>query len=276
VAFAVSRLLQSGARRSRDVRRAAQLRTLEPVLTGVMHSIIAVIALMMALSEIGLDVGPLIAGAGVLGIAIGFGAQSIVKDFLTGVFLIVEDIVSVGDVVRIGDSSGLVEAMTLRTIRLRDFNGTLHVFPYGEAQVIHNLTKTFAFAVFEVQLSYLSDVDRALEVMRKTADAMGEDAAFTEAILMPVEIVGVDAITDSAVMLKGRIRTRAGDQWRVQREFNKRIKRAFDEAGLLFAQRHLPIPPFDAVAARADLIEQVEWPAQDRDERDEARRARPS
>jgi small-conductance mechanosensitive channel len=193
-----------------------------------MHSIIAVIALMMALSEIGLDVGPLIAGAGVLGIAIGFGAQSIVKDFLTGVFLIVEDIVSVGDVVRIGDSSGLVEAMTLRTIRLRDFNGTLHVFPYGEAQVIHNLTKTFAFAVFEVQLSYLSDVDRALEVMRKTADAMGEDAAFTEAILMPVEIVGVDAITDSAVMLKGRIRTRAGDQWRVQREFNKRIKRAFD------------------------------------------------
>jgi small-conductance mechanosensitive channel len=276
VAFSVSRLLQSGARRSRDVRRAAQMRTLEPVLTGVMHSIIAVIALMMALSEIGLDVGPLIAGAGVLGIAIGFGAQSIVKDFLTGVFLIVEDIVSVGDVVRIGDSSGLVEAMTLRTIRLRDFNGTLHVFPYGEAQVIHNLTKTFAFAVFEVQLSYLSDVDRALEVMRKTADAMGEDAAFTEAILMPIEIVGVDAITDSAVMLKGRIRTRAGDQWRVQREFNKRIKQAFDEAGLLFAHRHLPIPPFEAVAARADLIEQVEWPAQGREEREEARQARPS
>ncbi|MBS0332798.1 MAG: mechanosensitive ion channel, partial [Proteobacteria bacterium] len=125
-----------------DPRRQAQLRTLDPLLRGLAQSAILAIFILMVLSEVGVKVGPLLAGAGVVGIALGFGAQSIVKDLLTGVFLIIEDIVSVGDVVRIGDSGGLVESMTLRTIRLRDFDGTLHVLPYGEAQTVHNLTKT--------------------------------------------------------------------------------------------------------------------------------------
>jgi small-conductance mechanosensitive channel len=232
VAFAISRLLQSGARRSNDLRRAAQMRTLAPVLAGVMHSIIGIIALMMALSEIGLDVGPLIAGAGVLGIAIGFGAQSLVKDFLTGVFFIVEDIVSVGDVVRIGDSGGLVEAMTLRTIRLRDFDGTLHIFPYGEAQVVHNMTKTFSFYAFQLSISYTADINMALQLMETIGEQMLHEPPYKDAILEPIEVVGVDALADSGVRVKARIKTKPGQQWGVGREYLKRIKFAFDENGV--------------------------------------------
>ncbi|HET9231802.1 MAG TPA: mechanosensitive ion channel family protein [Vitreimonas sp.] len=253
VAFAISRVLQSGARRSNDLRRAAQMRTLAPVLAGVMHSIIGVIALMMALSEIGLDVGPLIAGAGVVGIAIGFGAQSIVKDFLTGVFFIVEDIVSVGDVVRIGDSGGVVEAMTLRTIRLRDFDGTLHIFPYGEAQVVHNMTKTFSFYAFNLSISYSADVNTALQLMREIGDQMQHEPPFQDAILEPIEVVGVDALADNGVRVKARIKTKPGQQWGVGREYLKRIKLAFDANGVQMQTANLRlIPPDQRLPPPAD------------------------
>lgn len=244
-AFAISRVLTHSARRAQDIRRAAQMRTLVPVLSGVMHSLIGVIALMMALSEIGLDVGPLIAGAGVLGIAIGFGAQSLVKDFLTGVFFIVEDIVSVGDVVRIGDSGGLVEAMTLRTIRLRDFDGTLHIFPYGEAQVVHNMTKTFSFYVFNLSIAYSADISKALQLMQEIGEQLRHDPPFNDAIIEPIEVVGVDALADSGVIVKARIKTRPAQQWKVGREYLKRIKIAFDANGIEIPFPHIKLVPPD-------------------------------
>ncbi len=135
--YVIRRLIEGFAVRSRDGRRAAQLRTLGPLLTGSVQGVLIVVGLLTFLSELGVQVGPLLASAGVVGLAVGFGAQTLVKDFLTGLFLIAEDVVSVGDNIRIGNSSGTVEAMTLRTIRLRSMNGTLHVFPYSEAQVIH-------------------------------------------------------------------------------------------------------------------------------------------
>jgi len=244
-AFAISRLLTRSARKSSDFRRAAQMRTLAPVLTGVMHSIIGVIALMMVLSEIGLDVGPLLAGAGVLGIAIGFGAQSLVKDFLTGVFFIVEDIVSVGDVVRIGDSGGLVESMTLRTIRLRDFDGTLHIFPYGEAQVIHNMTKTFSFYVFNLSIAYSADINKALQLMQETGEQMRHEPPFDDLIIEPIEVVGVDGLADNGVLVKARIKTKPAQQWKVGREYLKRIKLAFDENGVEIPFPHIKLVPPD-------------------------------
>jgi small conductance mechanosensitive channel len=139
--FVIGRAMERMAAGSPDMRRQAQLRTLNPLLKGAAQSGIVVVAALTALGEIGVEVGPLLAGAGVVGIALGFGAHPVVKDLLTGVFLIIEDIVSVGDIVIINDSAGVVEAMTLRTIRLRDLDGTLHDFPYGEAQVVHNKTK---------------------------------------------------------------------------------------------------------------------------------------
>jgi small conductance mechanosensitive channel len=186
-------------------------------------------------------IGPLLAGAGVIGVAVGFGAQTLVKDFLTGIFLIVEDIVSVGDVVQIAGSGGLVEDMTLRTIRLRDFDGTLHIFPYSEAQVIHNLTKSFSYYVFDLQISYDSDIDRAVDVMKSTGEALARDPAFASKILAPIEVVGVDGLADSGIRLKARIKTQPIEQWNVGREYNRRIKLAFDGAGIQIPYPHLKL-----------------------------------
>ncbi len=244
--FAISRILQRSVRGSQNPRRAGQMRTLTPVLTGVTHSLVGVIALMMALAEIGLDIGPMIAGAGILGIAIGFGAQSLVKDFLTGVFFIVEDIVSVGDIVRIGDSGGLVEDMTLRTIRLRDFDGTLHIFPYGEAQVIHNMTKTFSFYAFDLSIAYSADINKALQVMKETGDQMRHEPPYDDAIIEPIEVVGVSGLSERGVQLKARIKTKPIKQWMVGREYLKRIKLAFDANGIEISFPHLKLVAPDA------------------------------
>lgn len=233
-------------------RRQAQLNTLGPLLIGLAQSAILIVAALMALGELGVRIGPLLAGAGVVGIAIGFGAQTLVKDLLTGVFLIVEDIVSVGDIVRIGDSGGLVEQMTLRTIRLRDFDGTLHVFPYGEAQVVHNLTKTFSYYVFDLQVSYGSNIDLALQIMAKVGAQMQREPQFAEKILEPIEVVGVDNLADSGVVLKARIKTRPIEQWSVGREYNRRIKLAFDEAGI-----EIPFPHMKVVLPERQLRELV-------------------
>ncbi|MBN8606280.1 MAG: mechanosensitive ion channel family protein [Caulobacterales bacterium] len=258
ISFAAIELLNLGitnlfariAKRARNARRAAQVRTLAPILGGVVTTVLIVIAAMMTLSEFGVEIGPLIAGAGIIGLAIGFGAQTLVKDFLTGIFLVLEDTVSIGDSIRIGDFSGVVEDMSLRTIKLRDFDGTLHVFPYSEAQVIHNRTKSFGFAVFELQISFLSDIDHALAVTKAVAEQIAADEAFKSAIIAPAEILGVDAITDNAVVIKGRLKTLPGDQWRVRREFNKRIKRAFDSEGVLFEHRHFPATPYEIIMPR--------------------------
>lgn len=241
------------AARATERRRAAQLRTLGPLLRGVVQTAIILVLVLTVLGELGIEIGPLLAGAGVLGIAVGFGAQTLVKDFLTGVFLIVEDIVSVGDVVRVGQCGGVVEAMTLRTIRLRDFDGTLHIFPYGEAQVVHNLTKTFSYYVFDLQISYESDIDRALQIMRRTGQELQKDPAFAGRILEPIEVVGVDSLGDSGVGLKARIKTLPIEQWSVGREYNRRIKLAFDREGIVIPYPHMRIVlPERQVAAMAE------------------------
>lgn len=250
VGFGVNLGMSRLRRRARNRRRKVQLDTLGPLLKGIAQTVVAVIAVLMGLGEIGVKIGPLLAGAGVVGIAVGFGAQTLVKDFLTGLFLIAEDIVSVGDIVRIGDSSGLVERMTLRTIRLRDFDGTLHVLPYGEAQVVHNLTKTFSYYVFDLQISYGSDIDRALQTMRAVGDELHADPAFAEKILEPIEVVGVDSLADSGVVLKARIKTRPVEQWNVGREYNRRIKLAFDREGI-----EIPFPHMKVVLPEGQLAE---------------------
>lgn len=234
---AISRL----AARSADRRRAAQLNTFGPLLRGAAQTAIVVVAALTLLGDLGVRIGPLLAGAGVLGVALGFGAQTVVRDLLTGFFLLIEDILAVGDIVRIGDSAGLVEAMTLRTIRLRDFDGTLHVVPYGEAQVVRNLTKTFSYYVFELQVSYGSDIDRALDIMRETGAQLQADPDFRDRILEPIEVAGVDNLAESGVVLKARIKTRPIEQWNVGRAYNRRIKLAFDREGVEIPFPHLKV-----------------------------------
>jgi len=208
------------------------MRTLAPLLRGTVQGFIVVIAGLTLLSQLGVAIAPLLASAGVVGVAVGFGAQTLVKDFLTGLFLVVEDIVSVGDNVTIGESQGTVEAMTLRTIRLRAMSGTLHVFPYGEAQVIHNHTKVFSAYLFEVPVDYGADVDRALAVMTEVGASMRADPDWAPKLLDDLEVMGVDKLTASEVVLKARFRTPPREQWKVGREYNRRLKSAFDAAGI--------------------------------------------
>jgi len=255
LALAAIELGQLGIRRAfdrvaahaRNPRRAAQIRTLGPLLSGLATTIVVIIGAMMTLSEVGVEIGPLLAGAGIVGLAVGFGAQTIVKDFLTGLFLIIEDAVSVGDIIGVGDVGGVVEEMSLRTIKLRDFDGTLHIFPYSEAQVIHNRSKGFAFAVLDLSIDYTSNITKALEVMKTVGDEMRRDPEFTSMMLDDIEIVGVDQLADSAVMLKARIRTFPGKQFSIRREYLKRVKIAFDAAGI-----EIPFPHMKLIPPRPD------------------------
>lgn len=230
--FLIGRACRRIERTAKDGRRAQQLRTLAPILRGVAQAVIVIMAGLMLLSEAGVQIGPLIASAGVVGVAVGFGAQTLVKDFLTGFFLVVEDIVGVGDNVQIGESSGTVEAMTLRTIRLRNMDGTLHVFPYSEAQVIHNRTKDFSYYLFEIPVDYGADIDRALTIMGEVGAELRRETEWAAKITDNLEVLGVDKLTSSEVVLKARIRTRPREQWKVGREYNRRLKLAFDAAGI--------------------------------------------
>ena len=239
--FIIKRLVGGFARRSADARRAAQLRTLGPILTGCAQTVLVVVGGLTVLTELGLNLGPILASAGVLGIAVGFGAQTLVKDFLTGLFLIAEDVVSVGDNVDIGGFSGVVEAMTLRTIRLRDKNATLHIFPYSEAQVIHNRTKVFSAYLADIPVSYDTDLERALAVVRKVGEELRSDPKFKKLITKPFELMGVDRLADNAIYIKARFITEPRAQWDVGREFNLRLKNAFDAGGVLTPVKTTPV-----------------------------------
>jgi small conductance mechanosensitive channel len=251
----VDRVLGLLARRLGGGRRNAQVNTLGPLIRGLVQGFIVVVASLTILSELGVQIGPLLASAGVVGIAVGFGAQTLVKDFLTGLFLVVEDIVAVGDDVAIGDFSGAVEAMTLRTIRLRNADGSLHVLPYSEAQVISNRTKTYSAYLFEIGVAYQTDFDKALAIMARVGEEMRADPAFADKILGPPDILGVDRLGESTVTLKARLRTRPGDHGAVGREYNRRMMKAFDEGGV-----ELPLPTRKVITETAQAAEEPDGP----------------
>ena len=216
-------------RRSQDNgHTSARMMTLLPLLRNVLRVTIGVIATLIVLSEIGIDIGPLLAGAGVAGLAVGFGAQKLVQDIINGMFLIIEDTVAVGDVVRVAGHTGLCEGLTIRTIRLRDLSGTVHTVPFNEVSTIENLTKDFSFAVMDVGVAYREDTDAVIDILHEVADDLRADTKYNQVILEPLEVLGVDEFADSAVVIKVRIKTLPVKQWMVKREFNRRMKKAFD------------------------------------------------
>ncbi len=232
--YFLSRLL---ARASGEPRRVAQLHTLGPIFRSGIQIAVILIALVTLLGQIGVQIAPVLTGAGVVGIAVGFGAQTLVKDFFTGFFLLIEDIVAIEDVVQIQGFSGTVEEMTLRTIRLRDFDGTLHIFPYGEAQIIHNMTKTFSFSAFDIPVKLDTDLDKAMTVMRQSFEDLRSDSKCAKLIIGDIEVVGVDLLSDTGIILKGRIRTQPQERWRVLREYNRLLKINFDKAGIVLTHK---------------------------------------
>ena len=212
--------------------RAKRARTLGSVVNKVITIAVISIALLEALPHFGLDIAPVLTGAGILGLALGFGAQTLVRDVISGFFLILEDQVRVGDVAAINGTGGLVEAINLRTIVLRDAEGTVHVFPNGAIQTLANRSKDYSYYVIDLGISYREDPDRVAAVLRKISTELQADPKFAPWILEPVEILGVDAFGDWSVVLKMRIKTVPQKQWDVGREFRKRIRKRFDEEGI--------------------------------------------
>lgn len=207
---------------------SARVQTLLPLLRNVLRVTIAVLATLIVLSELGINIGPMLAGAGVAGLAIGFGAQKLVQDVINGMFLIIEDTIAIGDVVRVASHVGVCQGLTIRTITLRDLSGTVHTVPFSEVTTIENLTKDFSYAVIDVGVGYRENTDEVIEVLHQVDEDMRNDPTYAAVILEPLEVLGVDALADSAVIIKVRIKTQPIKQWMVRREFNRRMKHAFD------------------------------------------------
>ncbi len=208
---------------------SARTRTLMSVIRKALLITLIVITALTILSELGVAIAPLLAGAGVLGLAVGFGAQKLVQDIITGVFILLEDQISEGDVVSVGGKAGLVESVDIRTIRLRDLSGTVHTLPYSAIDTVSNLTKGFSFYIFDVGVAYREDVDEVMKVLQEIGDELKQDPEYGPVILEPLEMLGVDAFADSAVVIKARIKTAPIKQWWVGREFNRRMKKKFDD-----------------------------------------------
>ncbi|HYL38090.1 MAG TPA: mechanosensitive ion channel family protein [Bryobacteraceae bacterium] len=216
-------------------------RTIGGLTRKALFALIWVIAGLMILKEMNFDVRPLLAGAGLVGVAIGFGAQSIVKDVLGGLFLMMENQVRVNDIAVINGKGGLVEEINLRTIVLRDEDGSVHIFANGSIQSLSNLTREFSFYVFALSVSYKDDPDEAVAVLKQIGEQLAGEEPYHSVILAPLEIMGVDRLADSGVVIKARFKTLPGRQWLVGREMNRRIKKRFDEAHLEIGAAPQPV-----------------------------------
>jgi moderate conductance mechanosensitive channel len=206
--------------------------TLSGILRTIARFAIWGVVLIICLDQVGVNITPIIAGAGIAGLAFGFGAQNLVRDVISGFFMILEDQVHVGDVAIINGTGGLVEAITFRTIVLRDLSAVVHVFPNGTISTLSNMTKEWSAFVINVGVAYKEDTDRVVEVMRQVAEELRQDPVHQESILQPIEIFGVDNFGESEVTIKARIRTKPIKQWSVGREYRRRLKKAFDAQGI--------------------------------------------
>jgi small conductance mechanosensitive channel len=214
-----------GATRARVATLTSVVRTL--ALVGL-WSVVTVVCL----SQLGFDVRPILAGAGIVGLAVGFGAQYLVRDVITGFFLVLEDQVRVGDVAVVNGTGGLVENVTFRTIVLRDLAGTVHIFPNGSVTTLANMTRGWSGYVVDVEIAYGEDPDRVVAVMRRVAEELRQDPTHGPSILEPIEIFGVDAFKDSSVVIKARLKTQPIQQWAVGREYRRRLLRALAAEGI--------------------------------------------
>jgi small-conductance mechanosensitive channel len=205
--------------------------TIAQLLRSMGRVLVLAIAVLLTFNVF-IEIGPILAGAGILGLAVSFGAQSLVKDVISGFFILFENQFAIGDVIEVAGKSGLVEKMTLRVVQLRDGEGIMHVVPNGEIKVVSNKTRGWARAVVDVGVPYDESVDRAIDVLRDEAAQFSTDKAWGSQLDGPVEVLGVESLSDSAVVLRTVIRTQPGSQWNVAREFRRRIKNRFDAESL--------------------------------------------
>ncbi len=212
-----------------DPERAKRADTLTGILGTVIWMLLFLAAGMMVLREIGVEIAPIIAVAGLGGLAIGFGAQNLVRDVITGFFLLAEDQLRVGDFVEVAGKAGEVTALGLRTVRLRDLEGTLHIVPNGNIDIVSNMTKDYAYALISIGVAYRENTDEVMRLIEDVCSELQSDATYGPQISEPIEMHGVTEFADSAVMIRFRLKTAPAWQWAVSREFNRRIKIRFDE-----------------------------------------------
>ena len=212
--------------------RPRRVETVAALLRSIVSAVVWSVAVLMALSELGLNLGPLIAGAGIVGVAVGFGAQNLVRDFLSGIFMLMEDQYGVGDVIDAGPATGTVESIGLRSTRIRDVNGTVWHLPNGHIERVGNKSQLWSRALLDIDVSYQTDIAHATDVIKRTAQTMCEDPDFAEAVLSEPEVWGVENLGMDSVTIRLVLKTAPNDQFKVTRELRARIKAAFDEAGI--------------------------------------------
>lgn len=229
------------ASRQENFEGAQRVRTLSRVLRYALTVILSVVTGLLMLGELGISVAPLLGAAGVAGIAIGFGAQSLVKDYFTGFFLLLENQIRIGDVIEAGGKTGAVEELTLRYLRLRDYGGNVHFVPNGQITVVTNMCQGFAHAVIDLGVGYGENVDRVIAVMQEIGDELSNDPDYASKILAPLEIAGVDQWAASSIVIRGRFQVAPGEQWGVRREYLRRAKLAFDRLGIEIPFPHVKV-----------------------------------
>ncbi|MGV8091681.1 MAG: mechanosensitive ion channel family protein [Mangrovibacterium sp.] len=218
-----------------DMEAEKRLHTLMGILKKGSFVVIWLVFIMIFLKKFNIDIAPILAGAGIIGLAVGFGAQELVRDFISGFFILLENQIRMGDVVILNGTAGVVEDIQLRTVTLRDQSGTVHVFQNGKINTIANMTKGWSAMVFDIGVAYKEDLTKVMKVMKEVAEELRADEDFKQKILDPMEIYGLDNFGNSALIVKGRIKTKPGDQWTIGREYRKRLKEAFDK-------NHIEIP----------------------------------
>ncbi|MFV0431561.1 MAG: mechanosensitive ion channel family protein [Alphaproteobacteria bacterium] len=219
----------------------ARIRTILPLIKNLFLIAMTIGFVLVGLASIGVNITPFLAVGGVAGIAIGFGSQKIVADFITGMFNLIEDTMQVGDVVEVNGFSGTVEHLSIRSLKLRDVAGHVHTIPFSSIDNVSNLTKDYSYAVLEIGIAYRENVDHVMEVLAKLGEEMVEDTPWRYYILEDLEMLGLDSLADSAVVIKCRFKTRAGKKWSVTREFNRRVKNRFDEIGIEIPYPHMTV-----------------------------------
>jgi small conductance mechanosensitive channel len=226
--YSVKMMLRSGGGNEFELEKRAD--TIGNLTGKALFALIWSIAGLMILKEMNFEVRPLLAGAGVAGVAIGFGAQNIIKDVLGGIFLMMENQIRVNDVAVINGKSGLVEEINLRTTVLRGEDGAVHIFPNGTIQGLTNLTREYSYYVFNLTVAYSEDTDRVIAVLVGIAEELCQEEPFRAAVLAPLEVLGVDKLADSGAIVKARFKTIPNQQWMIGREMNRRIIKRFEEA----------------------------------------------
>jgi len=212
-----------------DLEMEKRLNTLMGIVRKGVSIIIWAIFIMILLRKINVDIAPILAGAGIIGLAVGFGSQELVRDLISGFFILLENQIRTGDVAIINGTGGLVEKIELRTITLRDLSGVVHIFQNGKINTISNMTKDWSAMVFDIGVAYKEDLTQVMKLMKQVADDMLKEEEYQSKILEPMEIFGLDSFGDSALIVKGRIKTTPNNQWVIGREYRKRLKEVFDQ-----------------------------------------------